>query len=65
MFLYHNEVAVMDILWRMRLRHLGTLEHYLQEVGAMNFVQQLSKETKLKVTAASSMLPFIAKSFLS
>ena len=64
-FLYHNEVAVMDILWRMRLRHLGTLEHYLQEVGAMNFVQQLSKETKLKVTAASSMLPFIAKSFLS
>lgn len=55
----------MDILWRMRLRHLGTLEHYLQEVGAMNFVQQLSKETKLKVIAASSMLPFIAKSFLS
>ena len=61
-FLYHNEVAVMDILWRLRLRHLGTLEHYLQEVGAVNLVQQLSAKTRAKVVSASGMLPYIAQS---
>lgn len=59
---YHNDTPVGDILWRMRLRHMATLDHYLQEVGAMNVMMQISPAARRRVQSCSQMLPFIAQS---
>lgn len=45
-FLYHNATPLTDILWRMRLRHLVTLENYLQEVSASNLLQAIPVDVK-------------------
>ena len=41
---------IADILWRMRLKHLTTLEHYLQEVSAAISLHSLSKSSRSRVT---------------
>ena len=61
-FWYHCDTPVSDILWRMRLRHMATLDHYLQEVGATNVMMQLSPATRRRVQSCSQMFPFIAQS---
>ena len=39
--LYMDDAQLPDIQWRMRLKALGTLEHYLQELAALTTLQQL------------------------
>eukprot|EP00438_Fugacium_kawagutii_P001255 Skav223451 [mRNA] locus=scaffold350:925896:940241:- [translate_table: standard] len=63
--MYHNSVPVSDILWRMRLRHLATLEFYIQEAAATNIMQKLPRESRDKITSCSSMLPLLARAFTS
>ena len=36
----------MNILWQMRIKHLATLEAYLQEVAAINVVQKLPADSR-------------------
>eukprot|EP00438_Fugacium_kawagutii_P000083 Skav218697 [mRNA] locus=scaffold1346:227635:232409:- [translate_table: standard] len=38
---YREDIEMSKLLWRMRLRNLDTLQHYLQEIGAMTVVHQL------------------------
>ena len=64
-FLYHSGTPVTDILWHMRLRHLCTLEYYLQETGASNVLQQLPATAKARVQACARMLPFCSRLSIS
>ena len=43
-----------SLLWRMRLRHLSTLESYLQEVTASTVIPQLSSCSRRSISAASA-----------
>eukprot|EP00438_Fugacium_kawagutii_P029903 Skav200720 [mRNA] locus=scaffold2650:194332:201147:- [translate_table: standard] len=64
-FLYHSETPLTDILWRMRLRHLSTLENYLQETAASNILQRLPAETRFSVKSCASMYPFLLRQLTS
>ena len=55
--MYHTSVGIPDILWRMRLRQLSTLESYLQETGASNLLQKLPVEVRRKITSCAKMYP--------
>lgn len=55
--LYHVGVGVQDVLWRMRLRHLVTLESYLQEAGALNVLQRMDAKVRQRLKSCASMLP--------
>ncbi len=59
--LYHTSTAVMEILWRMRLRHLTTLESYLQETGASNLLQRLPADVRQRVTSCAKMYPHVLR----
>ena len=47
------------LLWGMRLKHLGTLESYLQEVSASTVVPHLSLESRRRISVASACLPAV------
>lgn len=44
--MYRNEAPISSILWQMRLQHQQTLEHYLQEVAALNSLLTLPDVSK-------------------
>ena len=44
--MYRNEAPISSILWQMRLQHHRTLEHYLQEVAALNSLLTLPDVSK-------------------
>ena len=56
-YLYHTAQPLVEILWRMRLRHLSTLESYLQETAAENVVQKLPHHSKEKLFLCAKFLP--------
>ena len=64
-FLYHCETPIYDLLWRMRLKHLATLESYLQETAALNVVQKINPVARHRVKSCAAMLPFILRQFSS
>ena len=56
---YQAGLSVTDLLWRMRLQHVHTLQHYLQELAAENVLSQLSQESRCSIRAASALLPHL------
>lgn len=52
---YHKGEDLTRLLWRMRLRHLVTLENYIQEMAAENFISKLSPTTRHRVFILSEM----------
>ena len=52
---YLNGAHIADILWRMRLKHQTTLEHYLQEVSAAVSLNSLSEASKFKISTFCSI----------
>lgn len=62
-FLYHQDTPLQSILWQMRIRHLVTLEHYIQEVAAVNVLQQLPKPCLQVVKNFAKMLPELMRRF--
>ena len=56
---YRSGVAITEIQWRMRLRHLQTLEFYLQEVGAASALASLSQTCASKVRTAGNFYEFL------
>lgn len=58
-YLYHTAQPLVEILWRMRLRHLSTLESYLQETAAENVVQKLPYHSKEKLFLCAKFLPLL------
>ena len=47
---YLNGAHIEDVLWRMRLKHQTTLEHYLQEVSAAVSLNSLSQTAKSRIS---------------
>ncbi|CAE7270722.1 unnamed protein product [Symbiodinium sp. CCMP2592] len=56
---YRSGVAITEIQWRMRLRHIHTLEFYLQEVGAALALAALSQACAAKVRTAGTFYEFL------
>jgi hypothetical protein len=50
---YHDDTPLPEILWRMRIKHLGTLESYLQEVAAASILPMLPAPVRERIAAAS------------
>lgn len=62
LFWYHRGYPITDILWKMRLRQICTLESYLQEVAAVNVIQHLPSSSRTAVKSCAAMLPFLLAS---
>lgn len=52
---YRADEELTKILWRMRIKNIETLQHYLQELGAISVFQELSLASKNKISTASSL----------
>ena len=57
--MYHRGLPVSDIHWRLRLKHMATLEHYLQEVAALTALNEATEDAKSYIRAALQILPFL------
>ena len=55
--LYHSGIHIMDLMWRLRLKHQATLESYLQETGASGIYASLPSQTKANVEHCAYLLP--------
>ena len=44
-----------DLQWAMRLKHQGTLEHYLQEVAAVTALTDISQHGRSMILTASKI----------
>ena len=60
-YMYHSGVPVQDVLWRLRLRHLQTLESYLQEVAADSALAKLPSDCRESLRVCAKFLPFTAQ----
>ena len=54
---YHRGGAITDIQWKLRLKHMGTLEHYLQEVAALAALDKATEDSKLLIRFALQLFP--------
>ena len=52
---YKRGKPLTEILWQMRIKHLSTLESYLQEVAAESVLPQLSEASRRKIKTLSSL----------
>jgi len=52
---YKKGKPLTEILWQMRIKHLTTLESYLQEVAAESILPQLSETSRGKIKTLSSL----------
>ena len=59
---YHRGTAVQDIQWKLRLKHMGTLEHYLQEVAALSALNDASPDSKVLIRCGLQLYPFLSSS---
>lgn len=51
---YREGGSISDLMWKMRLRNVSTLEAYLQELGAISILTQLSDTSRRRLLAAAS-----------
>eukprot|EP00438_Fugacium_kawagutii_P024864 Skav221765 [mRNA] locus=scaffold490:280304:287109:+ [translate_table: standard] len=58
---HRRGVAIQDLLWKMRLQHTRTLGYYLQETTAESVFPALSSDTRDRIKAPRSLLPFQLK----
>lgn len=63
-FAFETGTSVNSLLWRMRLKHLVTLESYLQEVVAATIVPDLPETSRRLISTSSSVYPFTLQSAL-
>ena len=56
---YFSNQPIPDILWAMRLRGQKSLEHYLQEVSAVQSLQKLSEQSKSAVEMLARLFHLI------
>ena len=56
---YRSGGSVSDLLWRMRLKGLTTLESYLQEVGALSVLTDLGADSRRSVAAAAALFALL------
>ena len=57
---YREDEEIAKLMWRMRLRNIDTLQHYLQEVGAASIFRDLPAEGQKCISCASMLFtPFL------
>eukprot|EP00438_Fugacium_kawagutii_P025922 Skav202341 [mRNA] locus=scaffold2638:25078:31004:- [translate_table: standard] len=54
---YRAGATVTDVMWALRLKHVETLQHYLQEVTASLSLASLPETCKQKVRASLALFP--------
>ncbi|CAE7384983.1 unnamed protein product [Symbiodinium sp. KB8] len=59
---YHKGTPIADIQWRLRLKNMATLEHYLQEVSALTALSEASNDAKSNIQHAVQVFPFLVAS---
>ena len=59
---FQTGVSLPTLLWRMRVRHLQTLESYLQEVIASTVISELRPQARQKVMCAAALAPVLIRS---
>ena len=59
-YLYHRSTPITDILWRMRLRQVATLEFNLQEAAAMNTMQHVPHHVQQRAKSCAAMLMHVS-----
>lgn len=52
---YRAGAPLPDLQWAMRLKHQGTLEHYLQEVAAVTALTDISQHGRSMILTASKI----------
>ncbi len=57
--LYRKGVGIHDILWALRLKHVETLQHYLQEVSTDLTLFDLPTDAKHTIEGMSVFLPLL------
>ena len=50
---YRSDMELSKIMWKMRLKHVKTLQHYLQEVGAASIYAELPSRSRELVQQAA------------
>ena len=46
---YFEGTTIADLLWRMRIKHMATLDSYLQEVAAAISLNSVSLESRQRI----------------
>ena len=64
-YAFQNGTSLPMLLWKMRIKHLQTLESYLQEVVASTVVSELPIGARQCVSSACALAPVLLKSFSS
>lgn len=52
---YRKNISIQNLVWRMRIKHIVTLEAYLQEVAALSLLTDLSDDCRRSIQAARSL----------
>lgn len=60
-YAFQSGVSLPTLLWRMRIKHLQTLESYLQEVVASTVVSELPDDARQCVASAASLAPVLSR----
>lgn len=56
---FRKDGDISKLMWRMRIKHVETLQNYLQEVIACTLVGTLSKETRVKIERSAEFGGFL------
>lgn len=56
---FRKDGDISKLMWRMRIKHVETLQNYLQEVIACTLVGTLSKETRVKIERSAEFGDFL------
>ena len=54
-YAFQQGTELTKLLWRMRIKHLQTLESYLQEVAASTIVSELPKHSRERIRCAAAL----------
>jgi len=57
---YRAGMAISDLVWRMRVKQVSTLESYLQEVSALSVLTELSPQSRSSIRSATCFFRFLA-----
>ena len=60
---YRNDEEIARLLWKMRLRNIDTLQHYLQEVGAVSCFAELPSVSKGRIQDAALLFDLLMSTF--
>ena len=56
---YRKDEEIAKLLWKMRLKNIETLQHYLQELGAISLFLELPRRSQLKVEQTAQLFSLL------